>query len=180
MVRKRVLIALLVITPLGFWFKLYTGPGRAWLNNSAAGTLYEVFWCLVVFFFWPCREFVTRIAVGVFVVTSLLEVLQLWHPWALEQIRATFLGRALIGTTFAWWDFPHYALGCALGWLGMRGALHIADASGLGVRALVLGVAVNARYPGKDYKETEQEQAHHGQECEQQSEREIEDEGGDH
>jgi hypothetical protein len=62
-----------------------------------------------------------RIAIGVFVVTSLLEVLQLWHPWALEQARATFLGRALLGTTFAWWDFPHYALGCALGWVWMRG-----------------------------------------------------------
>jgi hypothetical protein len=118
-VRKRVLISLLVVTPAAFLFKLYRGPGQSWLNNHAAGMLYEVFWCLVLLFLRPRRALVTRIAVGVFVVTCLLEVLQLWHPWALEQIRATFVGRALIGDTFVWSDFPQYVLGCALGWVWM-------------------------------------------------------------
>jgi hypothetical protein len=118
--RGKILFSLLVVTPLGFCAKFYTGPGQEWLNNYAAGALYEVFWCLFLFLLWPRRELAAKIAVGVFAVTSLLEVLQLWHPWALEQVRATFLGRALLGTTFAWWDFPHYALGCALGWVWMR------------------------------------------------------------
>ncbi len=115
LVRKRILVSLLVITPLGFLFKLYAGPAQGWFNNYAAGVLYEIFWCLVLLFFWPYRKFTAKIAVGVLVVTSLLEVLQLWHPWMLEQIRSTFLGRTLLGTTFSWWDFPHYVLGCALG-----------------------------------------------------------------
>lgn len=118
--RSWIFVSLLIITPLGFWLKLYAGPGRRWVNDYAAGVLYEIFWCLVAFFIWPRRELVVRIAVGVFVVTSLLEVLQLWHPWVLEQIRATFLGRALIGTTFSWLDLPHYVLGCALGLVWMR------------------------------------------------------------
>jgi hypothetical protein len=119
LVRKRVFFSLLVITPMGFLLKLYAGPGQGWLNNYAAGVLYEIFWCLVLFFFWPRRESAARIAVGVLIVTSVLEVLQLWQPGVLEQIRSTFLGRTLIGTTFSWWDFPHYVLGCALGWLWM-------------------------------------------------------------
>jgi len=127
--QRKTLLSLLVVTPLGFWLKFYDGPGQEWVNNYAAGALYEVFWCLFVFLWWPRREqdsqngrirYDTGIAVGVFVATSLLEVLQLWHPWVLEQARATFWGRALLGTTFAWWDFPHYALGCALGWVWMR------------------------------------------------------------
>jgi hypothetical protein len=81
--------------------------------------LYEIFWCLLLFFCWPRREYAGKIAVSVLVVTSVLEVLQLWHPGALEQIRATFLGRTLLVTTFSWWDFPHYILGCGLGWCWM-------------------------------------------------------------
>lgn len=114
---------MLIVTPLGFGLKLYEGPGQNWFNNYAAGALYVIFWCLVAFLFWPRLELITWIAVTVFAVTSLLEVLQLWHPRLLEGIRASFLGRTLIGTTFAWWDFAHYALGCALAWLWMRGIL---------------------------------------------------------
>jgi hypothetical protein len=46
--------------------------------------------------------------------------LQLWHPPFLTAIRATFIGKLLLGTTFAWWDFPHYLLGCVLGWLWLQ------------------------------------------------------------
>ena len=123
--RLWILLSLLVVTPLGFALKLYTGPGQNWVNNYAAGVLYEIFWCLALFLFRPRREYAGRIALGVLIATSLLEVLQLWHPWPLEQIRRTFLGRTLLGTTFSWWDFPHYLLGCGLGWLWMVGLLRI-------------------------------------------------------
>ena len=79
--------------------------------------MYEVFWILIAFFFWPEKEPANKIALCVFIGTSILEVLQLWHPWHLEKIRSYFLGRALIGTSFTWWDFPHYAIGCLVGWL---------------------------------------------------------------
>jgi hypothetical protein len=120
LVRKRVILSLLVITPLGFLLKLYVGPGQRWVNNSAVGVAYVVFWCLVVFFAWPRRRYAGRIALIVLAFTCLLEVLQLWHPPLLEQIRDTFLGRALLGTTFGWQDFVYYVLGTALGWFWMR------------------------------------------------------------
>lgn len=119
--RIGILLSLCVVVPLGFWFKLYDGPEAWWFNNYGAGVVYEIFWCLAVFLILPRWVNCTKIAMGVFVVTCLLEVLQLWHPVFLERVRATFLGSALIGTTFAWWDFPHYALGCLIGWLWMRG-----------------------------------------------------------
>ncbi len=56
-----------------------------------------------------------RVAAAVLAVTCLLEVLQLWQPPLLQQVRGTFAGRALLGTTFVWWDFPHYAAGAAAG-----------------------------------------------------------------
>jgi hypothetical protein len=113
------LLSLLLVTPLGFGLKFYSGPGRNWGNNYAAGALYVVFWCLLLFLIRPRREFAARIAIGVLITTCLLEVLQLWHPPPLETIRHTFLGRTLLGTTFSWCDFPHYLLGAALGWVWM-------------------------------------------------------------
>ncbi len=119
--RLWLLLSLGIITPLGFAAKFYRGLGQGWINNSAVGVLYEIFWCLFLFFFWPRKEWLrkewlAKICIGTFIVTSLLELLQLWHPPFLEQVRANFIGRTLIGTTFAWLDFPHYLLGCILGW----------------------------------------------------------------
>ena len=62
--RLRVVISLAVVVLLGLGLKLYLGPYRAWINNSAAGMSYEVFWCLVVFFIWPRRALINHIVIG--------------------------------------------------------------------------------------------------------------------
>jgi len=117
---KYVVVPLLMVTPLGFLFKFYEGPARWWFNDYGAGLLYELFWILLFFGFLPGRRSAIRIPLAVFGVTSALECLQLFHPPFLERIRACFLGKALIGTTFVWWDFPHYVAGCVIGWLYLR------------------------------------------------------------
>ena len=107
---------MLVIVPLGFYTKFYTGPAATWVNNSLGGVLYVIFWCLVIFLLAPgARPWV--IALAVLVVTCVLEVAQLWHPPVLEWVRSSFMGRTLLGTHFTWSDFPHYVLGCGIGWL---------------------------------------------------------------
>ncbi|MFQ5771816.1 MAG: DUF2809 domain-containing protein [bacterium] len=117
--RFTIFISLLVVTPIGFASKFYHGSGSWWVNDYFGGMLYEVFWILVLVLFWP--KISTHLAAcAVFVVTSLLETLQLWHPPFLQLIRANFWGRTLIGTSFVWWDFPHYVLGCFVGWLWLR------------------------------------------------------------
>ena len=93
--RIATILSILIVTPAGFLFKFYTGPFAWWLNDYGAGILYEIFWVLVFFLFYPSRRSAHRIALWVFIGTSALEVLQLWHPWFLERIRSHFLGSAL-------------------------------------------------------------------------------------
>jgi len=124
LIRKHTLLALLVVTPLGFIFKHYLGSFHNWFSNYGAGLLYEIFWILVSFIFFPAPKAVRRIPILVFAATCILEILQLWHPWFLEAIRASYLGKVLIGTSFIWWDFVYYAMGCFIGWLLMRWILN--------------------------------------------------------
>lgn len=118
--RKWIILSLCLVTPFGFLCKWYSGPVHTWFNNYGGGVAYEVFWCLVLFFFKPNKKHTTAIAISVFLVTVILEVLQLWQLVFLQELRSFFWGRTILGTTFVWWDFPHYVLGCLLGWLWMR------------------------------------------------------------
>jgi len=119
-IRKYLLFSLLLVTPAGFLFKFYSGPAQWWFNDYGTGVLYVTFWVLLVSFLLPDKRWAPRIPVWVFLITSALEILQLWHTPPLEKIRSYFLGRALIGTSFTWWDFPHYAIGSAIGWAWTR------------------------------------------------------------
>ena len=112
-------LSIALITPAGFATKFYHGPAEAWVANSFGGVLYEIFWCLALFLARP-RLTPAAIAATVFAVTCALEFLQLWHPPFLETIRATFLGAALIGTTFVPSDFACYAAGSAVGCVWVR------------------------------------------------------------
>jgi hypothetical protein len=111
--------SLLVTVPLGLYTKFYSGPAANWVNNSFGGVFYEIFWCLLIFLFLDAGK-PWVIAVWVLVLTCCLEFLQLWHPPFLELLRGNFIGRTILGTSFAWSDFPYYVLGCGIGWLWMR------------------------------------------------------------
>jgi hypothetical protein len=120
--RRALLLAasLVLIAPLGYYAKRgYHGPAAAWVHDSFGGTLYEVFWCLLLALVLP-RWTPRRIAVTVLIATCVLEFLQLWHPPLLEWLRSFFLGRTILGSYFDWSDFPYYFLGSALGWLWLR------------------------------------------------------------
>ncbi len=108
--RKITIIFLLFIIPLGFYTKFYSGPAHVWVNNSLGGLLYEIFWCLVVFFIFPKANPI-KIALWVFSITCTLEFLQLWHPPFLEFLRGNFIGRTILGNSFNWGDFPYYFVG---------------------------------------------------------------------
>ena len=117
MSRKATVLALLVLVPLGLWTN--TPEIRVALNHSVAGALYVVFFCWLSHLAWPkCPAW--QKASWVFGVTCALEVTQLWHPPFLDAIRSTFLGAALIGSTFVWMDFPYYLAGALFGFWTMR------------------------------------------------------------
>lgn len=128
----RFLVSLALLIPIGIATKFYHGPGELWIQYHFGGVVYEIFWCLLI----ACllrHQSVFRIALSVFLVTCVLECLQLWHPPFLEWIRASFIGRALIGTSFSLLDFPHYFLGCLLGSFWARWARRelISDAASM-------------------------------------------------
>jgi hypothetical protein len=113
------LLSLALITPLGFYTKIYQGPGAPWVHEHLGGVLYVVFWCLVlVLVFRKTQPW--KIAPGVLLVTCGLEFLQLWHPLFLEYLRSYYIGRTILGTTFDWYDFPYYFAGWIIGWLWLK------------------------------------------------------------
>jgi hypothetical protein len=71
----------------------------------------------LIFFIIFSKSKPVHIALGVFVVTSLLEFIQLVESSFLEIIRSNFIGQTLIGNSFAWSDFPYYAIGSLVGFL---------------------------------------------------------------
>ncbi len=111
--KKWTLAAILVITPLGFYSKFYTGHASAWVNNSLGGVLYVIFWALVFSLIFV-RSRPWKIAGIVVLITCALEFLQLWHPRFLETIRSTFMGATLLGNSFSWLDLVHYLVGSGL------------------------------------------------------------------
>ena len=127
--RRRLALAMVLaaLIPLGLATKFYAGPAAAWMRGSAGGVLYVMFFVLLITCFRPTPRTLGWATVGVFVATCLLEVTQRWRPPVLEAIRATFLGRSLIGSTFSWMDFPHYLAGALLGWLIGRQLVRTAE-----------------------------------------------------
>lgn len=113
--RYRVAIALswLVLVPLGLATKAYRGPFAPWVNGSAGGILYVIFWTQAIALFAP-RASPRRQALCIFGITSLLEIAQLWQPPWLQAIRATLPGQLFLGRQFDGWDFGHYAIGAIL------------------------------------------------------------------
>ena len=121
--RALILLSLLIITPVGLLSKAYTGVGQEWVRDYSGDVLYEIFWCLVAFWFVRpvkdldrLRKLTSKIALWVFIVTCAIEVSQLWFYLVPVAIRTSFVWRMLLGSGFAWWDFPHYALGSLIGW----------------------------------------------------------------
>jgi hypothetical protein len=114
--QKWSLILLLLVTPFGFYTKIYSGPGAPWVNDSLGGVFYEIFWCLLVFLFMVNAR-AWFIATSVFIITCFLEILQLWHPEFLEFIRSYFIGRTVLGTSFNLYDFIYYFIGSGIGYL---------------------------------------------------------------
>ncbi len=107
-----ILICFVVVSGIGFWmWRYYRGAAQYWIRFYVSGSVYVVMWSLLFFFFLPTENNTIRIPVLVLLGTCFLEVLQLWKPGFLQQIRSTLLGAGILGTDFVWLQFPFYALG---------------------------------------------------------------------
>ena len=86
------------------------------LANHAGGFFYVLAWIFFILMLFP-RLVPIKVCVAVLLITCAFEVLQLWNPPVLEAIRSNMFGQILIGTTFAWSDFPAYGIGAFVGWV---------------------------------------------------------------
>jgi len=107
-----------LIVPLGLWLR-FSAPIPEWLRDVSGGALYVVFWMLAWLVVNPDTPS-SRLAVTVFLATCGVEFSQAVHVEWLERLRATLVGRLILGTTFRWGDFPPYGMGAMLGWLLVR------------------------------------------------------------
>lgn len=113
--RLILLISLCIVVSLGYWVR-FSGPFPEPINDALGSIAYEMVWVFVLLLLFP-QVSPVRAAIIVFLATCFLEFLQLWQPTVLKNLRATALGRLILGTTFTWTDLPAYAVGSALGGL---------------------------------------------------------------
>lgn len=110
------------VIAIGLGLKWYAGPGRDFVNNwGPASVAYELLFMLLAFACFPRRSAIGRIAIAVFVGTCLIEFSQLLQWTWLNDLRGYSIVRLVLGSSFSWWDFPAYAVGCLLGVGLLRG-----------------------------------------------------------
>jgi len=112
--RTRTAIALVCLLAVGLTATYgSTAFLGAWGRRHAGGVLYVVFWALALQFSRPQGRPGVHALIA-FIGTCMIEALQLVHvPW-LDALRTTRVGEILLGSTFDWFDVPHYALGAGL------------------------------------------------------------------
>ena len=111
--QKRLIFFTIILIPMGLYTKQYSGIASNWVHNYFGGIMYVVFFSLLFSIIFN-KTNILKIVVLVFIITTIIEILQLWHPQFLESIRASFLGKALIGSTFSYFDIVHYFIGMIL------------------------------------------------------------------
>jgi len=117
--RQRLILVLILVGIIGYGTKHFCGHGHVFVNNSLGGLVYVVFWILFFKLIFN-KERDVVIGFWVFLVTSILEFTQLIKWSVLEEIRSTFLGASLIGSSFNPYDFLYYMAGFLVGLLILR------------------------------------------------------------
>lgn len=117
--RLALVVSMVLIVPLGYWVRFAEGEGPPWLHDALGSVAYEVFWILLLMFGVPTLSPLWA-ASTICIATCALEVLQLWQHPVLLAMRATLVGRLVLGNTFTWTDFPAYFVGSVAGWGWVR------------------------------------------------------------
>lgn len=105
---------IIVVAALGIAAKLLPFAEGTWISYGVSGLFYVTELCLILYLIFPDHSSVV-LALAAFLITSLLEILQLWNPDFLEWVRSSFVGRSILGSTFSWLDYPYYLGGAVLG-----------------------------------------------------------------
>jgi hypothetical protein len=111
-------INILAIVPLGYTIR-FSHILPEYLHHVAGDIAYEILLMLLGVWCYPGANR-RSISAWVFMVTCGIEFLKLYQaPW-FQSIRTTLAGRLIFGSTFDWWNFGIYAIGCYLAWQWVR------------------------------------------------------------
>lgn len=117
--RMALLAGMVCVLPLGYFVRFSKGLHAPLLQDIGGSLAYQILLMFGVAFLFP-RLPLMKCALGVFAFSCGVEFLQLWQAPFIQEIRSTWPGRVILGTTFNRWDFPPYALGCGIGWIVLR------------------------------------------------------------
>lgn len=117
--RCALLAGMVCIVPLGYFVRFSKGLNAPLFQDIGGSLAYQILLMFGAAFLFP-RLSLMKCAIGVFAFSCAVEFLQLWQAPFILEIRATWPGRVILGSTFVWADFPPYALGCMLGWMVIR------------------------------------------------------------
>ena len=112
----KAIVLIIIVAALGVLAKMVPAGEALWISNHLAGSFYVVELSLILYLIFP-DHFNFLLVTAAFLLTSLVEFLQIWHPAFLEPVRSSFVGHTILGNTFSWLDFPWYLLGAFTGWL---------------------------------------------------------------
>jgi len=117
--RKWTILSIIIVASVGILCNFYTGFLSFWVRNSFGGVLYEIFWCLIILFFFSKMQPIFIVTLT-FIVTCILEFLQLIHTPCLEFFRGFIIGRLILGTSFSLLDIPYYFIGCTISYFWIK------------------------------------------------------------
>jgi hypothetical protein len=113
------LIIVVVLISAGLLTKTYSGFGREFVNNYLGGIIYVVFFIILGSLILPSAN-ILKLSLIVLFITCLLEFSQLLKGEILNELRAHFIFRSLIGSVFNVFDFMFYIAGASVGYCFLR------------------------------------------------------------
>ena len=116
-IRFRAFVLCLFAVAVCLTYGILRNSFSGWWRQNGGGVPYVLFFITLAFTIFPTRRSILPICLGTTLITSALELLQLWKPEWLVEIRRTTAGAALLGSDFSWMDIPPYFIGGLLGWL---------------------------------------------------------------
>jgi hypothetical protein len=118
MLKSQLIIKLflaIILIPIGFLTKVYSGFGSEFATNYLGGVFYVIFLIILSSLVFP-KTSPLKISLIVFAFTFFIELTQIIQNDILNSLRSHFLIKTLIGSTFNIYDMVYYTVGAFVGY----------------------------------------------------------------
>jgi len=118
MTKRRLIyfVLYLLIVPIGYATRKLPHLFHPFIAEFGGDTLWAAMFVFLFRAIWP-KPALWKIALYTYLFTVAIEISQLYHAVWIDKIRATFLGKMLLGSGFLWSDLLCYLTGVVFAWL---------------------------------------------------------------